>query len=402
VKRFINIAAVLALAALWVVPVVAQESRVLREGNAWVQVVTGSVPAAKNLKLFTDRGSVTVRGGQQQNITYTIRKRAYTDSEKTAQRQFEAFSLRAAQKGDFVVLEGNCPGPDDYLRRKLSVDITVETPRDLAIVKLMTLGGSVTVHNIAGKVLAETAGGSITMNDIGAGIYAQTHGGSIDVGNAGGDMKLETAGGGITIRTANGQVLAQTAGGSIDLGTALQNAVLETAGGSIQVRKCGGELRASTAGGSVEVGEVGGAAILETAGGSIRLAGATGTVRATTSGGGIRLQQLSRGAFAETAAGPVFAEFVGQRNNFTESVLETTVGDIVVYISADLGVTVRAFIEAASGHSIRSEFSELKITSEGGDYGPREIYGQGAINGGGPLLKIRTTTGNIELRRGKR
>ena len=398
----INIAAVLALATLWVMPVVAQEARVMREGNAWVQVVTGSVPAARNLKLFTDRGSVTVRGGQQQNITYTIKKKAYTDTEKTAQRQFEAFTMRAVQRGDVVILEGSCPGPDDYLRRKLSVDITLETPREMAMVKLMTHGGNVMVHNIAGKVMAETAGGMIGMNEIGGGIYAQTNGGSINVGSADGHLKLETAGGSISIRSAGGQVIAQTAGGSIELGTAAQNAVLETAGGGIQVRKCGGELRASTAGGSVEVGEVAGPAILETAGGSIRLAGATGVVRATTSGGGIRLHQLGRGAIAETAAGPVFAEFIGQRSSFTESMLQTSVGDIVVYLPSDLGVTVRAFIEAATGHSIRSDFPEVRITSEGSDYGPREIYGQGAINGGGPLLKIRTTSGNIELRRGRR
>ncbi|HEV8524570.1 MAG TPA: hypothetical protein VGQ71_08730 [Terriglobales bacterium] len=401
-KRIINLGAVLALATLWVMPVVAQEARITREGNAWVQVVSGSVPAARNLKLFTDRGSVTVRGGQQQNITYTIRKKAYTDTERTAQRQFEAFTLRAVQRGDVVILEGSCPGGDDYLRRKLSVDITLETPRELAMVKLITQGGSVSATNIAGKVMAETAGGSITMNEIGGGVYAQTHGGSIAIGDAAGDLKLETAGGGISIRSASGQVMAQTAGGSIDLGTAAQDAVLETAGGSIQVRKCGGELRASTAGGSVEIGEVGGPAILETAGGSIRLAGATGVVRATTSGGGIRLHQLGRGAIAETAAGPVFAEFIAQRNSFTESALETSVGDIVVYLPSDLGVTVRAFIEAATGHSIRSDFPEVRITSEGSDYGPREIYGQGAINGGGPLLKIRTTSGNIELRRGRK
>jgi len=49
-----------------------------------------------------------------------------------------------------------------------------------------------------------------------------------------------------------------------------------------------------------------------------------------------------------------------------------------------------------------TDFPEVKVTSEGGEWGPREIYGQGAINGGGPLLKIHTTAGNIELRRGKR
>jgi hypothetical protein len=65
-------------------------------------------------------------------------------------------------------------------------------------------------------------------------------------------------------------------------------------------------------------------------------------------------------------------------------------------------VTVQAIIEAAMGNRIISDFAEVKVTQEGGEWASREIDGQGAINGGGPLLKIRTTAGNIELRRGKR
>jgi hypothetical protein len=106
---------------------------------------------------------------------------------------------------------------------------------------------------------------------------------------------------------------------------------------------------------------------------------------------------------AETAAGPITAEFVGKSGDFTESSLTTSVGDIIVYLPADLHVTVRASIETAMGHKIKSnDFPELKITSEGGNWGPKEIYATGQLNGGGPILKISTTMGNIELRKGSR
>jgi hypothetical protein len=65
-------------------------------------------------------------------------------------------------------------------------------------------------------------------------------------------------------------------------------------------------------------------------------------------------------------------------------------------------VTVRATVEMANGHKIISDFQELKITSDGGDYGPRTIYGNGPINGGGPLLKLSTSNGNIILKRTSR
>ena len=394
-KRHHQLVVLLALAG-WAAPLRAQDTQVMRSGNGWVEVISGTLPSLRNLKVSTEFGAVTVRGGAPQGITYTVRKRLNSGSESYARRQFELFAVRGYQKGDFAVLEGECSGSE-----KLSVDITVNVPRELAFAKIETRGGSVEVANIAGRAEAETAGGNIRINDIGGIVRAETSGGSIDVGNVGGDVKLETAGGSINIRSVSGKIRAETAGGSIEVGSATESAYLATAGGSIQVRKCNGDLRASTAGGSVEIGDVGGGATLETSGGSIRLASAKGVVRATTSGGGIHLNGLTRGVTAKTAAGPIYAEFVAGKG-FSESYLETSVGDVIVYLPPDLPVTVRATIDAAMGHKMISDFAEVKVTQEGGEWGPREIYGQGAINGGGPLLKIRTTAGNIELRRGRR
>jgi DUF4097 and DUF4098 domain-containing protein YvlB len=383
----------------WALPAAAEDTRVSREGNAWVQVVSGKIAPAKTLKVITELGSVTVHGGAQQDITYTVRKRVYTGSESAARRQFDDFTVRALSRGEYVLLEGNC---NEHSVRRMSIDISLTVPRDMVLVKIETQGGGVAVNGIAGKVYAGTAGGGVSINDVGGAVYARTSGGGIDVGNTGGELKLETAGGSIRIASANGTVNAQTAGGSIELGSSTAAAILETAGGSIQVKKCGGTLKASTAGGSVDVGDVAGAAVLETSGGSIRLGSANGDVRARTSGGGIRLSRLTHGVIAETAAGPITAEFIARRGEFTDSSLETSMGDVVVYLPQDLPVTVKASIDSAFGHSVHSDFSEIRVTTEGGDYGPKEVYGQGAINGGGPLLKLHTTSGNIILKRGNR
>jgi DUF4097 and DUF4098 domain-containing protein YvlB len=393
-KPAFKFAMLLAVVLVWATASPAQELR--HEGSSWVQTVRGSTAVARNLRLSTGGGNVTVTGADQSTITWVVSKRVYSDSEANARHQFDSFNLRATQRADYVLLEGSgAPG------RRMSVDIHVNVPRDTALVKVETMGGSVAARNLQGRIEASSGGGPIHVSDIIGPISAHTSGGGIEVRNTTGELKLESAGGGITIHSANGRVYAQTAGGSIDLDTA-QSAVLKTAGGCISVKKIAGELDASTAGGSVEVGDVAGPAVLETAGGSIRLNSAKGLVKATTSAGGIRLSRLSQGAIARTAAGPITTEFVAQKGSFSDSMLETTMGDIVVYLPPDLPVTVNAMIDASFGHNIRSDFSELKISSEGGDYGPREIYGRGAINGGGPVLKIRTTSGNIELRRGTR
>ena len=123
---------------------------------------------------------------------------------------------------------------------------------------------------------------------------------------------------------------------------------------------------------------------------------------ANTASGGIKLKKLTRGVSAQTTAGPIEAEFITKRGDFTDSHLETTVGDIVVYLPSDLAATIKASIELANGHNIFSDFEGVKVTKEGGDWGPREIYADGRINGGGPILKLHTTNGNIEIRKNKR
>jgi hypothetical protein len=61
-------------------------------------------------------------------------------------------------------------------------------------------------------------------------------------------------------------------------------------------------------------------------------------------------------------------------------------------------VSIHASIDVANGKdAIRSELPGLRIQSEGGDYGPREIYAEGDLNGGGPTLKLHTSTGKIEF-----
>ena len=60
---------------------------------------------------------------------------------------------------------------------------------------------------------------------------------------------------------------------------------------------------------------------------------------------------------------------------------------------------IRASIDAASGHTIHTDFPEIHVTTEGGEWGPKTVWAEGRLNGGGPVLKVKTSTGNIEFRR---
>ena len=372
------------------------DSRTYRDGNQWVQELTGSIDAAKGVRISSAIGFIQVRGSSQPNVTFTIKKRVNRSSEEQARRELNVYAIRIVRKGEVVYVEGYWDGGHS---NKLISEFYINVPKETSMVKADTNGGSIGINSISGKAIAETSGGSITLNDIGGSASASTSGGSISAGNMGGDVKLETSGGSISIGNISGHINANTSGGSIDVESGKKDVILETAGGSIRISQCSGSLIASTAGGSVDAGDVGGDATLETAGGSIRLKSAKGAVTATNQGGGIHLMRLTRGVRAETAAGSIEAEFIASPSDFTESNLETVAGDIIVYLPSDLPVTVKAGIELANGHSIRSDFPGLKITSEGDKWGPKEIYAEGRLNGGGPVLKVHTTNGSIEFRK---
>ena len=373
----------------------AQQTRVYGDGGNWTQEITGSLAMVKNLKVKVDIGSVRVEGGSQQGISYVIRNHSYTGSEDRARREFENYKISAYVHGDTAWIVGDWQGGRPH---KFSGDFVVNVPREMDEVKIETEGGNVSTSGIAGRVDAQSGGGTIRVDDIGGAINAETGGGSIDVGNVASDVSLHTGGGSIKVNSAKGKIEAESGGGSVSIVSGMQGAVLETGGGSIQVERCAGRVKASTGGGSIDLGDIGGPVEMETGGGSIRLSSAKGPVRAETGGGSIELNGVPS-ARAETAAGGITAKFVAANGEHHDSELETAAGDITVYLAPNVNISVRASIEVANGHSIRSDFPDIRVTTEGGDYGPKTVTAEGSLNGGGPVLKVRTTTGDISFRR---
>lgn len=397
--HIVGLAGTLALlAALAVVPASwAQETHVSREGGAWGQEITGSLAGVKNLRVKVDMGSLKVRGGQQQGISYVVHTRFGNSSEQDARRQFEQYKITAYVKGDTAWIVGDWQG--GRRPRHSSAEFSVMVPREMALVKLETEGGTVDAMGVAGRVEAESGGGGMRLDDIGGGVSAETGGGSIDVGTVSGDLGLQTGGGSIEVRHAVGKVTAETGGGSIDIESCEQGAVIETGGNSITVRHCNGTVKATTGGGSLDLSDIGGAADLETGGGSIRLASAKGHVRATTAGGGIELYGVPS-ASAETGAGGITVKLVNTGAERDDSDLETGAGDITVYIAADVAINIRASVEMGTGHHISSDFADVHVNSEG-DKWARTLTAEGKLNGGGPTLKVRTASGDICFRRAK-
>jgi len=373
----------------------AQEANTYHEGVS-SQATSGTVAAAKNLRIKLDLGSVMVHGGQQQNVTYVVQSHSYS-SEQDARRQLGSFKISSYVKGDTAWIVGEWDGRRP---RKFSGEFVISIPRDTAFVRIETGGGAVEATGITGRVEIGSGGGKVRVDDIGSSVTVETGGDTIDVGNIGGDLKLETGGGNISIGNVKGMIKAETGGGNVVVLSGGQSAMIEAGGGNVEIKHCAGHVKASTGGGSITLGDIGGPAEIETGGGSIHLTSARGRVGANSGAGSIELYGVPS-ARVETGAGGITVKFINAGADRNDSILETSAGDITVYIAPDVAMNVRASVDLGNGHHITSDFSDIHIANEGGPWSPKTLTAEGKLNGGGPVLKVRTTTGDICFRRAK-
>jgi hypothetical protein len=361
--------------------------------NSWSQESNGTLAAARNLRIKVDMGSVMVRGGSRRDIAYTVHSQS--SSESGARHQGGGFKITSSVRGDTAFIEAEWEGGRPH---RFSGEFVIEVPRDTALVRVETGGGGVEIDGIAGRAEIESGGGKIRLDDIGGAVDAETGGDSIEVGTVGGDLKLQTGGGNILIKSVKGQIRAQTGGGNVLVMSGDQGAVIEAGGGNVEIRHCMGRVKASTGGGSINLGDIGGPADIETGGGSIRLASAKGRVGANAGAGAIELYGVPS-ARVETGAGGITVKFINTGAERSDSMLETSAGDITVYIAADVALSVHASVDLGNGHHITSDFPDIHVASEGTQWGPRTLNADGKLNGGGPVLKVRTTTGDICFKR---
>jgi hypothetical protein len=371
----------------------------VRHGNAWTETYEWNSPAREGGRLIlrADVGTVEITPGSGNELEGRVVVRVYTGSEERARRIFEAYHLSSRSIEGGLYVNGEFPGWMHH-DSSVGVEFDVRIPARFNL-DVETQGGDIGLEgSLLGEARLTTAGGDIHATDISGPIRVETAGGSISLGNLGARAEVRTAGGSIHIGNIRGDATIETSGGGIQVGQVEGTLRAETAGGDVVIAGAAGQVMAQTAGGQIEVGPTGGSVRAETAGGSILLRGARGRVVAETAGGSIDLLQLGAAVRANTSAGRILAEFDASAKTFAASQLETSVGDVYVYLPAGLPLTIDAAIDAAAGHHIFTDFP-LNILGDKEDFSERTIRGHGMLNGGGEVLRIRTVAGNIEIRK---
>jgi hypothetical protein len=198
------------------------------------------------------------------------------------------------------------------------------------------------------------------------------------------DVDLKSSGGSISVDSLEGEVLSKTSGGSLYMGNIKGPVIGKTSGGSISLEGCVGTAEVKTSGGGIKIGEVDGEVVAHTSGGPISIDKACGNVSAKTSGGSINVNEVLGGIQAKTSGGSVSATLSKQPEH--DCTLATSGGSIGVRLIESVALDLDA---KTSGGKISSEFSAE--TNKSGN------KMRGKINGGGPLLTLRTSGGGISV-----
>jgi hypothetical protein len=373
----------------------AQEPRYYTEGRKQVREIMGAVEdGSRRVRIATDRGSVRIVSTPGDAVTYRIRLRAGGPDAAEVRRRLDRMVISATREGDLMEFTGSLP-ERARVPLRLEAEFEVAIPARIGAVEVTTGAGDIEASGSKGRVTLFTRGGRIAVRDIGGPLVAETRGGDVLAGSVGSTARLVSAGGNVNVESSSGDLTIQTSGGDVLIGRADGEVRVETGGGNVRVRKAGRGVRVVSNGGEIEVEEAAGEVAAASAGGGIRVRSARGGLRCETAAGPIVIDGAQGPVRAVTSSGSIQA-LLGDKGLPGDSDLQAWQGDIIVSLPETLPITIRALVDSPVEGGIVSDFP-LKILRDLADTGRPLLIGEGAIGGGGPVLKIRTLGGRIRI-----
>jgi TonB family protein len=404
--------------------------------------LSGVLASEENLTLHlnTDLGSVHVVAlpkGEAPVVHYRVH--IETDArEPLASQLLDHYVLTAKNSQSGIEINGNLPQQASRSGNgaQFWVHFEVSVPASFGL-DISTGAGDILTGDIGGTAALTTEGGNIVTGELSTNLAdgshrhahsgmrsaakLQTQGGHIQVRSAAGDLNAFTAGGHINAGYIQGEADLHSGGGHIRAAGIGGRANLTTEGGNITVGKAGSFVAVKTGGGQIDFGEVRGSVHAQTGGGGIRVMYVSGPMDVESSGGSICLTRVSGAVRAETGSGTITAWInpeasaggsgsgsgkgtgIGSGSGAVTAVslsgasqLISGEGDIVVFLPRNLAANIEAIVEHGGEHRIEADPAlALQIARPMQSNGPLKAIA--ALNGGGPLLKLKTTGGKIKL-----
>jgi hypothetical protein len=306
------------------------------EGAEKTITKTFVVQSPGEVSVDADQGDIEVVSGGQDQVQIVVEREVRGGTEAQQLKVLKGHKVTFSQDGSHVSVEARTEKKSHSMfsrEPELSVHFRITVPHRFDA-SLYTAGGNVKVSDLIGKVDARTSGGDVTINKIEGRVNANTSGGNVRATDCSDNLAIQTSGGNIAIKNYSGP-----------------SAQADTSGGNIEASGCSGKLAVKTSGGNVDIAEFSGP-----------------SVYADTSGGSVSLgldKQPTGDSWLRTSGGSVTARL---RETLTLNILAATDGGSV---NSSLPITVQG------------KMQEGKL--------------EGKLNGGGPLLSLRTSGGDIQI-----
>ena len=288
-------------------------------------------------------------------------------------------------------------------------------------VHVRSSGGSIEISGVDGTFSGESGGGDIDIRNASGDVALATGGGDIRVEDSHLDGTVSTGGGTVRIERVSGKLSGSSGGGTVTyigstttaksdqgLGAragygAAGAAAGSSAGSGYSYASSG--ITMTTGGGDISVPQAPEGAHVTTGGGHVRIGPSNGEVYAQTGGGPIDVGPATGSVDATTGAGDVTIRLEGADNHSVR--VSSGSGEVTLDVPANLNATLD--LETAYTNNYRrktrinSDFpvSPTETTTWDDAHGtPRKyVRVRQTIGRGGPVIRIRTVNGDINLRR---
>ena len=315
---------------------------------------TFNVSDSGKLILKTDLGNIDIHTSQTKVIDVVVRRSAQLKIDKSIFEILNDFEVDFDEQDQNLQIEAKFKSSKRYwekMAKRFDIHFDIRVPQNYGV-NLTTSQGDISIQNVDGDTNANSLEGDLSFENITGTVIGHTSKGSVRLNNCNGDAYLRSKQGNIEVSDNIGVVDVMASKGDLHCIGVTGNIDGTTHKGNIILSNCKGGANLKSANGTIELENDG---------------------PVTT----------------RTSEGAIIARFTGQPQH--DSVLDATGGGITIEFIPEIDVNIDA---QSSNGKIATEFPVAAVVH--GTIKVGELQGQ--IKDGGPLLRLRSINGDINLK----
>jgi len=345
--------------------------RVVDVGDSYsydIDVAPKKISANARVMVRNGRGDITVRGSDNGEIRVTAKKTVKSWSETEAEKMAEPIQVTIEQNGDGYEVH---PAGYDLSSSKIGVELEVTVPKKSAL-SVKTDKGDVTVSGISGDVGVTDMNGGVDVRGTAGDVNVEMRKGDAKVSGTKGDVKISGKGGEIEVNDTAGSLTVEGEFyGPVRADKAVKGVRMVSSKTDLTLSALAGHFEAGS--GNMDIVD---------APGNLSLRTRDSEINVENPGGKVNIDNRNASVGVRFSSAP---KDDVQITNSSGEIALTVPGAASFEIAADCRVC-----------EISSEFPGLGASkTQSGDSHLAGKYG----NGKGPKITLKTSYGNISLRR---